>query len=204
MQDSTGSAPLLPPDCGGVALFFLDSSECDPAKCSARKLARLGFARRMRSLSGVRGDTIVLDPFSPCALSPADREGALRGGILAIDCSWKKADQCDKDERGAKISARSRDRALPEPFKIRAGEHRALPYLVAANPVNYGKPFMLSTAEAFAAALAICGFAGQAARVMGQFKWGQTFLDLNREPLEDYSRCKTSAEVADAQKMFMP
>ena len=80
---------------------------------------------------------------------------------------------------------------------------RALPYLVAANPTYYGRPTTLSTAEALAAALFILGDEAHAKEILNIFKWGPTFLDLNREPLEAYAHAKDSTEVVALQRQFM-
>ncbi len=69
-----------------------------------------------------------------------------------VDCSWNRLDDV--------------------PFgRIKGYAPRLLPWLLAANPVNYGKPCKLSCAEALAAALYICGWKEDAAVVMGRFKW---------------------------------
>jgi pre-rRNA-processing protein TSR3 len=82
-------------------------------------------------------------------------------------------------------------------------KHRALPFLLAANPVNFGKPFKLSTVEAFAAALFILGEKEQAALILNKFKWGRTFLELNQEPLERYSKAANSTEVVKIQGEYL-
>lgn len=75
---------------------------------------------------------------------------------------------------------------------------------MAANPVNYGKPFKLGTVEAFAAALYILGSIEQAREILNKFKWGHTFLELNHEPLEAYAAAKNSKEIVSIQTEFMP
>ena len=77
-----------------------------------------------------------------------------------------------------------------------------LPLLLAANPVNWGKPFKMTTAEAIAASLYLVGREEQARDLLSSFRWGEQFFKLNKEPLEAYSEAKTSQELVDLQFEF--
>jgi pre-rRNA-processing protein TSR3 len=127
--------------------------------------------------------SIVLNPVSETAFSPADREIVMKSGLVALDCSWKQAEEVFTRSRGA--------------------NQRALPYLLAANPVNTYKPIKLSTAEALAAALYIIGEEETAADLMSVFKWGPSFITLNKEWLVAYAKCSISSEVVGIQQEIM-
>ena len=86
---------------------------------------------------------------------------------------------------------------------MRAGHHRLLPFLVAANTVNYGKPSKLSCAEAAAATLYICGFVDAAKAVLDEFGWGREFIRLNLELLELYRNCADADEVVKRQNEWL-
>jgi pre-rRNA-processing protein TSR3 len=126
---------------------------------------------------------VILNPFTPKAFSPADQEQLKQRGLAALDCSWVHA----KEVFGLSFH----------------WTPRCLPYLVAANPVNYGKPTKLSTVEALAAALYIADFREQATKLLSKFKWGPQFIVLNEELLEGYAQAKDSAGVVEVQKVYI-
>jgi len=150
----------------------------DPEKCTARKLERFDLAELHRS-DRATPYGVVLNPHADVALSPADAD---TDRLVALDCSWESAGEAQF--------------ALP-------GEHRGLPFLVAANPVNYGNAFQLTTVEALAAALRILGERERAERLLAKFTWGETFLELNAEPLERYAVCADSTEVVAVQNDYL-
>ncbi len=152
----------------------------DPKKCTARRLERFEEVTLYRSMAQVPYG-VVLNPHAERALSPADAEEAL-GTLVALDCSWASAEAAA--------------------FRMN-GVHRALPFLVAANPINYGRPFRLTTVEALAGACSILGATDRAETLLEPFRWGETFLTLNEEPLSRYSQCTDSREVVAVQDDYL-
>jgi len=167
----------------GIRIVVYHAEQDDPKKCTTLKLKRFGLARVVRRVRGLPHGAVVLNPFAVKAFSPTDRQIVLTRGLAAIDCSWIHASQV---------------------FELNMhGVSRALPYLIAANPVNYGTPTKLSTVEALAGALYIAGFREEAERLLSKFKWGPEFLRLNQRFLDAYSKARDSAEVVELQKKFM-
>lgn len=74
--------------------------------------------------------------------------------------------------------------------------------LLAANPVNWGKPSRLTTAEAIAATLFLAGKSQQAKEILAAFSWGERFIELNEQPLLAYSSAHTSEELVNLQFEF--
>lgn len=127
---------------------------------------------------------IVLSPIATHTVNPSDKSIIESSGIAVVDCSWAKIDET--------------------PFhKMKSPYPRLLPFLVAANPINYGRPLKLSCVEAIAAVLFICGFEGEAKLYLSKFSWGHSFLELNKEILDRYKICKTSQEVLDVQQAYL-
>ena len=166
-----------------IGIFVYHAKQDDPKKCTTLKLKRFGLARVVPHIRALPYGAVILNPFCSKAFSPADRPVIARHGLAAIDCSWIHADQVF-DLNTRRVS-------------------RALPYLIAANPVNYGTPTKLSTVEALAAALYIAGFSEEAEKLLSKFKWGPEFIRLNRKMLDAYAKAKDSREVVELQKKFM-
>lgn len=144
---------------------------------------------------GARFGGLIVTPHGKRVLSPADASllvpqdtshegtsasGSAGGGggggggsygIAVVECSWARVSEVSWSKVGGGCR----------------GE-RLLPYLVAANPVNYGRPWRLNCAEALAAALFICGRRKWADQVLAAFAYGDEFLRINGPLLERYAK----------------
>lgn len=159
-----------------------DFKHCDPKRCSGVKLVRMNMIKTLKLNQRFRG--IVASPVGEKAVSPADRRLVELYGAAVVDCSWARIDEV--------------------PFsKIRGPTDRLLPYLVATNPVNYGRPWKLNCAEALAAIFYITGFPEYGEALMSKFKWGHAFAKVNGELLARYAKCKDSAEVVEVQNEYL-
>jgi pre-rRNA-processing protein TSR3 len=166
----------------GLHLRMWDFAQCDPKRCTGARLAKRGLFQKMNLKQPFRG--IVLSPQGTVSVSPADADIVSTLGISLIDCSWAKL---------ADI-----------PFaQLKAGHHRLLPFLVAANTVNYGRPSKLSCAEAAAATLYICRRPDAAMAILNEFSWGQEFMKLNQEVLDLYASCESAEEVVQKQNEWL-
>ncbi len=156
-------------DTAKIYVYYIGGD--NPKANTALKLVRLGLAKQIRS---IKPGMIVLDPFSFTPISISDRSMMSQRGLVVIDSSWRRL-------------------RMPP-----GGIRRRLPLLIAANPINYGKPFLLSSVEALAAALYIAGFSNQAKELLKFFKWGHVFLRINKRFFDMYVE-KTSAEIIEAE-----
>nr|XP_031835208.1 ribosome biogenesis protein TSR3 homolog isoform X2 [Nomia melanderi] len=144
-----------------VAMWDLE--QCDPKKCSGRKLVRHGLVKILRL--GARFPGLVLTPVGQKCVSPIDRDIVRDYGCAVVDCSWARLDDT--------------------PFgRMKTPNPRLLPFLVAANPINYG-------------------FSEEANFYLGKFSWGHSFLKLNDDLLKKYSLCANPEEIIAVQDQFL-
>jgi pre-rRNA-processing protein TSR3 len=144
----------------------------------------MGLVKLERHRSRLPRHAVLLNPFAEQSLSREDLPVAQKIGLLAVDCSWNHAETCFQKLNRDYVS-------------------RALPFLVAVNPVNYGKPFKLTTVEAFAAALYILGETTFARELLTIYKWSPHFIEINRQPLEEYRNAENSTEIIRLMKQYL-
>ena len=159
-----------------------DLNHCDAKRCSGKKLIRLGLMRELHV--GQKHQGVVVSPKAKSIISPADREICEQYGASVVEASWNRIDEV--------------------PFNKIGGPHqRLLPYLIAANPTNYGKPWRLNCVEALAACFYICGHPEWAEGILAPFSYGSSFLEINDAPLKRYAACKNEEEVKAAETAWL-
>lgn len=167
-----------------LKLAMWDFNHCDPKRCSGKKLERLGLIKSLKVGQNFKG--IIVSPNGKKVVSPEDRDILIASGCAVVECSWARLDEI--------------------PFnKIGGGgkTERLLPYLVAANQVNYGRPWKLNCVEAIAACLAITGHWEEAESLLNNFSWGINFLKINDELLKKYAACANSEEVKEVENQWL-
>ena len=159
-----------------------DLNHCDAKRCSGKRLIRLGLMRELHI--GQKHPGIVISPKGKILLSPADKPILEQYGAAVVEASWKRIEEVPFNRIGG-----------PNP--------RLLPYLIAANPTNYGRPWRLNCVEALAACFFICGHQDWAEEILSTFSYGQAFLDINDTVLKRYAACKDEEEVKKAEEVWL-
>ena len=134
--------------------------------------------------SVVSADILYSRPNAKVILSGADRELLEQYGAAVVECSWARVKEVPWSRVGGKFE-------------------RLLPYLVAANSVNYGRPWRLNCVEALAACFYICGHPGWATEVLRHFPYGEAFLEINSQLLKRYALCTSEDEIKQAESTWL-
>jgi pre-rRNA-processing protein TSR3 len=143
---------------------------------------KLGLMRDLHI--GQKHSGVIISPNAKQTISPADRELMEQYGAAVVECSWARVKEVPWPRIGGKCE-------------------RLLPYLVAANSVNYGKPWRLNCVEALGAAFYICGHPEWAEEVLSHFSYGQSFLNINSSILKRYAACTDEAHVKKTEEDWM-
>jgi pre-rRNA-processing protein TSR3 len=159
-----------------------DFDHCDSKRCSGKRLMHFGLMRELPV--GQKYPGVVISPKGKTVVSPADRELLEQFGAAVVECSWVRVEEVPFSRIGGKCE-------------------RILPYLVAANPVNYGRPWRLNCVEALAACFVICGHEDWAVIALQHFSYGKPFLEINSQLFKRYSACQTAEEVKEAEAKWL-
>ena len=120
---------------------------------------------------------IVYRPTATKQICIQDKDMVEQRGICVIDCSWNKFEELDLGKL-RKSYARARTNIYIYILQY-IYINKLVPFLMAGNPINYGKAYKLSCAEAIAAALLLTGYKEEAQLIMSKFSWGHSFFDIN-------------------------
>ncbi|EUD69058.1 pre-rRNA-processing protein TSR3 [Plasmodium inui San Antonio 1] len=173
-------ATLPPPGHKEIKLFMFDYNECQNQKCSCKKLYKFKKIKKAPINKKFKG--IVLTPFCEKLFSINDKATVENFGLSVIDCSWKSLDLLKK---------------------CKFANQRKLPYIIAVNSINYGKPYKLSCLESLAFCLYVCGYNKQCTDILNIYKWSSSFVNLNEELLDMYKLCNTHEEVKNVEDEFI-
>lgn len=170
-----------------ISVHAIWLAQDDPKKNTAVLSSKRGDLTLHKNFRTLPRRGIILEPLCGKVLGPEDHDMLTlqHGSLVGLDCSWAQIETSVE-------TVMKRTRLQP----------RMLPLLLAANPVNWGKPGRLTTAEALAAALYMIGREEQARDTLGAFRWGSRFFELNQEPLDAYAAAKTSEELVNLQFEF--
>lgn len=159
-----------------------DLNHCDAKRCSGKRLMRLGLMRELHV--GQKHAGIVISPKAKHLVSPADRDLLEQYGAAVVEASWNRIEEVPWGKIGGK-------------------NERLLPYLIAANPTNYGKPWRLNCVEALAACFFICGRRDWAESVLSTFSYGPSFVEINEAVLKRYAACEDEEGVKRAEEAWL-
>ncbi|KAF2629988.1 DUF367-domain-containing protein [Macroventuria anomochaeta] len=159
-----------------------DLGHCDAKRCSGKRLMRLGMMRELHV--GQKFAGVVVSPKGKKIVSREDKELLDQYGAAVVEASWNRIDEVPFGRIGGKCE-------------------RLLPYLVAANPTNYGKPWRLNCVEALAACFYICGHPEWAEEILSTFSYGRAFLDINAALLKRYEACENEEQIKKAEEVWL-
>ncbi|KAL4860923.1 hypothetical protein BDV12DRAFT_84925 [Aspergillus spectabilis] len=159
-----------------------DLGHCDPKRCSGKRLMHFGLMRELAI--GQKFQGVVVSPNAKKVISPADKDLLEQFGAAVVECSWVRVKEVPWSRIGGKCE-------------------RLLPYLIAANTVNYGKPWRLNCVEALAACFCICGHEDWARDVLKHFRYGEAFLEINSQLLKRYAACETEEDVKRTEEEWL-
>ncbi|KAI8939350.1 hypothetical protein NX059_003137 [Plenodomus lindquistii] len=179
-EDASNDAPR--PEKPAYKAACWDLGHCDAKRCSGKRLMRLGMMRELHV--GQKFAGVVISPKARKILSPLDKPILEQYGAAVVEASWKRIDEVPFSRIGGKCE-------------------RLLPYLVAANPTNYGKPWRLNCVEALAACFFICGRQEWAESILSTFSYGRAFLDINAALLRRYAACEDEEGIKKAEEVWL-